>query len=135
MSLPAPKLQILRRELTRTGTGQGAPPAAERSRPAAPAARLSDWARLVRRVRARRMMRAGKWDRMRIAPRAVRLPRLAECVPGKCPSAEAMPGSPRAKCLAKGCGCDDLHAVRTDAKCPRRRWAKPPAPDSQQTTS
>ena len=115
-------LRIHRPDLTATGTGRGAPPRIDA--PAAPPSPpLSDWARLLRRVRSRRITRAGQTDRLRIAPRPLRLARLAACVPGQCPSAEAMPGSPRAKCLAKGCGCDDLHAVRTDATCPRRRWA------------
>lgn len=118
-------LRILRRDLTATGTGRGAlPPPAEGEPAPAPTGPLTDWARLLRRVRVRRFVRVGAApDRLRIAPRTVRLARLAKCVPGECPSAAELPGCPRAKCLAKGCGCDDLHAVRADAVCPRGRWA------------
>lgn len=104
-------MKILAPHLTRTGTGRGAldgaPP------PAAPRPPASAWAKLLRRVRLRRM---------RVASRAVRLARLAACAVGECPSAAELPGCARSLCLAKGCGCDDLHAVRRDAKCPRGRW-------------
>lgn len=58
-----------------------------------------------------------------LAPRDLRRARLAKCVPGECPKAIAVPDCPRARCSAKGCGCDHLHAVRASAKCPLGRWA------------
>lgn len=81
---------------------------------------LTPWVRLLRRLRIRKSV---KGDRFRVAPRQLRRARLAICRPEHCPSAVAVPGSTRARCSAKGCGCDDLHAVRADAVCPRGRWS------------
>lgn len=80
-------------------------------------AKLSRFALLVRRVRGWR--KAGLDG---LAPRAVRLKRQAICQPGVCISAKAVPGSTWCRCSMKGCGCDDLHAARAKAKCPRGFW-------------
>lgn len=67
--------------------------------------------------------------RFAAAPRDVRRARLAKCVPGDkhtnggCPAAVPTP-SGRCKCSAKGCGCDNLHALRASATCPLGRWNK-----------
>ena len=90
--------------------------------PAAESEPVSPFARLLRRVRLRKITRQGRPDRFRVAPRAIRLARLVECVPAKCESAEVIPGCPLAKCRAKGCGCDYLHAGDINATCPRSRW-------------
>jgi hypothetical protein len=81
------------------------------------------WGLLLHRLRAWRALERSGLGAFALAPPQVRRARLAICRPEHCPSAVAVPGSTRARCSAKGCGCDDLHAVRADAVCPRGRWS------------
>lgn len=76
-------------------------------------------------ARCRLLRRIKVWVRVLgvvLASRAVRRARWAQCRPYVCPSAIPVEGSPWCKCSAKGCGCDVLHALKADAKCPRGRW-------------